>query len=726
MTLSNDSRANWLHTTFRKVLWDFDIPPSVQGIGEAFDPKGFVASLQKARVQAVSMFAKDVFGNCYFKSRILPMHPGLKRDLLKDITEACHHGGIRVLHYYVAFDDHIGRLHPDWCVVSQPGTKVFDGRTPPNKPATSPAKVLAFDPSALSRAICLNSPYAEEVMIPQVLELARHYRPDGFFFDMIAQGVYRPCYCHFCRQRFQKAFGKTPPPGREDPGWVDYLEWCGHGVDQLQHTITEAIRKVNPDTAVVYNAAYVAMLRPLPPSGDADLLVLDVGEGEPPGLNFSFEAKYLVTLKKPFAVMNTRFLHWWGDWMVKPVATLQHECATILANGGRCFLGDKLYPDGTLDQEAFRAIGEAFSFVAQRESFCEGAEAIADIAVLHSYSTHIRRLAAKDPSHTATSSVRGAHKILVENGMPFVMINEQTLLDESDRYRLILLPEQAYVSQRVLDQLMRFVTEGGCVIASHEAAVYDEKGRPRNSAESGDWFGIKAGERLSHSHAYIKATSDLLRRQVTDSPILTHGSFCACHLAGGEILATVVAPLWAGPPGLQGPPGEDTQIPAIVVNRRGKGTVVWMNGEVFSAYFRKNNPQLKGLVRGLIDLVLPERILHVQAPPCVETTLFRQRERWIVHLVNCHAEKATHGPWYAEVIPPIRNIPVRVRFAGTPQSVTQEPDKHPLPFRTRGGYVEFVVPELAIHTMAVIAGKLDLFPSRGGHVVSVPVAGYGS
>ena len=144
-------------------------------------------------------------------------------------------------------------------------------------------------------------------------------------------------------------------------------------------------------------------------------------------------------------------------------------------------------------------------------------------------------------------------------------------------------------------------------------------------------------------------------------PILAHGAFQKCQVTTGQALASVVTPLWSGPPSLLGPPGTDTGQPAVVVNPCGKGRVVWINGELFSGYFHKNNPLLKDLVRCLVDRVLPDKFVHADAPPSVEITCFRKEHRLFIHLVNVHAEKAAHGPWYAETAPTIRDLSVRVR-----------------------------------------------------------------
>ena len=146
---------NWYDKVFRKVHWDFDNPSFVKNIGESFNPDRFVATLKEAKVEAINFFAKDVLGHSYYDTEVGYKHPGLERDLLKEVTEICHKNGIKVIFYYVALDEHIIKLHPDWRLIR---IKEVTG------------EVLA---EVTVNFICFNSGYLDELVISQIKELAR-------------------------------------------------------------------------------------------------------------------------------------------------------------------------------------------------------------------------------------------------------------------------------------------------------------------------------------------------------------------------------------------------------------------------------------------------------------------------------------------------------------------------------------------------------------------------
>lgn len=313
---------SWYDEIFRKVHWDYDNPSFLKELGEKFDPEEFVAILKKSNVEAINFFAKDVFGQFYADMKAGKKHPGLKRNLLKEIIDICHQNGIKVLFYYVALDN---RVPKDWRAI---GFKEAVKGVSPQLSATW------INP-------CFNSPFLDEMIIPEIEELSKTYNPDGFFFDIVSTRVNIPCYSKYCQDKFKEEFSREIPREGGDPLWETYLKWQRGIVSNFEKRIADTIHAVNPEILVGSNYAYT-LRRPETPPDYLDYLTLDIPEGERTASNIlgiSQECRYLCTLNKPFDVMNTRFLYWWSDWMLKPSTSLKQECATMIANGGRCFIG---------------------------------------------------------------------------------------------------------------------------------------------------------------------------------------------------------------------------------------------------------------------------------------------------------------------------------------------------------------------------------------------------
>ena len=201
-------------------------------------------------------------------------------------------------------------------------------------------------------------------------------------------------YSKYCKEKFKKEFGREIPKKKSDPFWIEYLKWQRKVVDNFEKRISDSIKGINPEILVGFNYSHT-LRKPETPPSYIDYITLDVAEGGRTAsniLSISQECRYLSTLNKPFDVMNTRFLYWWSDWRLKPVESLKQECATILANGGRCFIGDKFYPEGILEKKVMEAVGEVFTFVKEREEFCKEAIPVPYIGILHSSSTCYNQL----------------------------------------------------------------------------------------------------------------------------------------------------------------------------------------------------------------------------------------------------------------------------------------------------------------------------------------------
>ena len=332
--------------------------------------------------------------------------------------------------------------------------------------------------------------------------------------------------------------------------------------------------------------------------------------------------------------------------MLKPSAAMKHQCATIMANGGGCFIGDKMYPNGTLEKEVFEYIGDVYQFVKKREEFCCDAQPVPYIGILNSASTLYNKgdgIISSEESRRALIPIRGAHKALVESNYHFNILNEETLLKTIDKYKTVILPDQSYLSKEVLDAIRNFVSLGGGLIASYCTSLRNEKGEQKEEFALSDLFGVSFKEEYPYSYAYIQATDESVKAKINDLPLLTHGPFLYVKQKKAQPLCALLHRLnpeesKEGFAFGSAPPGKDTGFPAVSLNQYGKGRVAYVSGEIFSAYWNDNQVHLKYLIKNLVDLVTSDKIIEVEAPPAVEVSFFQQGAKLILHFVNYHSE----------------------------------------------------------------------------------------
>jgi len=679
---------SWHAETYRKIHWDFDNPAYVSDVGSEFNAEQFVADLQKGRVSSVQFVAKDIFGHAYYDSQVGIRHPKLHFDMVRAVSEACRQGGIRLMLYYsVMVDDFAARSHPTW--------RLKDGE-----------QDVIWDDCRCG-LLCINSPYVDRWMIPQLRELAERYSPDGFFLDHVWAWRLPVCRCKYCQAQFYDDVRGDLPRGPDDPVWSEYQLWLRGKVGSVLQRCAEAIHDVDPDMVLGANHVY-SNEAPLVPPDDVGYLIEESGDP----LSSSFHARQLVTTGKSFDVMSTRFAGSWGDWSLLPATALKHNFAPILANGGRCYLGDKMYPTGKLEAAAYDAIGEAFRFVEEREPFLRGATPVPYIAVLNAGSSQFLA------ESRGLVPLRGAHKALVESGYHCNILNEQTLVETLDSYKSLILPDQSHLTDDVQQAIRQFVSNGGGLVASYATSARDSAGRFLPDFGLGDLFGVSLEGEYPYSVPLSQETplgtnyayaiiDEKVSPELAAMPIVIHGRFLNVVPITARPLAALHHHL--NPEEAEylfafgdAPAGEDSGYPAIVINSYGKGQVVYIAGELFSAYWSSNAPRLKYLLRQLVELVTADKLLVIDAPPNVEVSLFRQGTSVIVHLVNYHVEKSGGGSTFAEYVPPVRDVELRMRLDFTPSRVRQMPEGLSLPYSADGGVLRLQVPQFQIHSCLVL------------------------
>ncbi|MCP5120221.1 MAG: hypothetical protein GY953_56210, partial [bacterium] len=110
---------------------------------------------------------------------------------------------------------------------------------------------------------------------------------------------------------------------------------------------------------------------------------------------------------------------------------------------------------------------------------------VADVAVLHSYATMTFN---EGRPYDATFLFEQA---LIENHVPFDVIFDDQLADLS-RYRVLVLADQEALSDEQLEQVRKFVSDGGGLVATGATSLLNEDHRQRRDFGLKDLFGVEA------------------------------------------------------------------------------------------------------------------------------------------------------------------------------------------------------------------------------------------
>ena len=665
------SGTNWYKDAFCKLHFDMHTPSHIADIASGFDPDEFARRLRIASPDAICFFAKSARGWAHYPTRIGAAHPHLKRDLLGEAIEACHKAGIKLIAYYCieVIPPPIAEAHPEYLARGANGEPVKTGGE--------------------GFISCVNTPVQEELILPQLKEILENYDVDGIFFDGFP-AMHRICFCEGCR----RSFGKEIPNGPDHPNWREYVAWQRNRLNEWCSETARFIHSIRPDVLVGVNWLAANRYADVPPPG-VDYLTADYPVSDNCSLGTSYQLAAWCWRDLPCDVMNARMLGWWSDWTFRPSAALKTEFAASIAYCCPLFLGDLLPPDTSLpDVHAMELAGEAFKFARAREDLVREAAPIADLALVNSSADHLLR--GRSPSRDETA-LRGAFLAAVEGGYTAHILLDIDLAENLSRYKAVLMPEAAYLCEGACRAIREFVAEGGGLIVCGPVP----KGVDGDSLE--DVLGVRVEGEAEDDCAFLRVPDGLAHMWPDWEPVrpwvLVLGRFQKVRLEGAEELMGIVA---AGERYQARAPSEPTGLPAVALNRYGKGRAIFCPLPLAGDYWRRGNSGAKHVLNGMIGLAMPDRTVEVRSDASIQVTLASKRNSLIVHLLFYHAERRPGNPPVVERIPVIRDIGLRVRVDRPPSRIVQRPEGRELRWEMEEGVVKTVVPDMHIHTAVVL------------------------
>jgi hypothetical protein len=656
---------------FCKSHPDFHAPAHV-AVGGNLDGREYGRRLRECGADTVVVFAKCHYGFSYYPTRVGTPHPKLQKDMVGEIVEGCHAHDVAVVAYFSTFLDTaaVGQ-HPDWA------SRDREGNT---------------EGGHYGR-VCVNGPYVDELLIPQGRELLEEYDVDEIFFDTMTQ--FSPCYCENCRREF----GDPIPNGPDDDDWLRYVRWYRERFAEFFSRVPREMHAVR-DIPCAFNWTWSARDPNSPPEGIDGLL----GDDQFGGESASFNCRYWAGVGLPFEYMTGRFVAGLGDWNSGTPTMYRYTAAASIANGGGFWLIDRMLPDGSLQEEAYRTMSAPFHFIRRRMDYVRGAEHVPEIGVLNGW-THLvgpdlRYFPDSEARRARSFPYRGASELLITWGRHFTGLNEDRLAERARDYRLIIIPEQEFLRDDVADALRDYVEDGGRLLVTQSAEA-------EPVPEMLDLAGVEVDGFTDANLGYFPGDPDVLQR----SP------FARIRPCGAEALLGYVRPVGGGARFGHGyaPPEAEGDFPAATINHVGRGQVAYVGAPVFEGYHRYYDHHTARVVLDFVDRLLPDPIVRSEGPPNVEVSAMRHGADLIVHLVNHNARERKSAGYVSVVhyMPELRDVRLSVRCAPGAGRVLSVPDEREVPFQESAGYLKLVIPRLHIMESLLLPGYFGGEDSKG-------------
>jgi hypothetical protein len=680
----------WYKSAWRRAVLDMHITDDDESFLSRYDPGAYAALLDKARARSGVVYAMGHVGLSLFPSRVAPNHKGLKgRDAFGETVAACHARGIGVSAYTsVIFDNWAYRHNPDWKIILVDGT-----------PAAEQSRY---------GVCCPNSPY-RDYAAAFTRELCERYEFEGIRFDM----TFWPhvCYCRHCRARFKKDAGGEIPTvvNWDDPRWAAFQRKREEWLAEFAGLLTSTALSVRASLSVEHQAStYPFNWR----FGVNTPLVQHntflQGDFYGDALQGSMARKLFSHLSPnlPAAFETSISLNLANYLTLKPPELLRAKAHAALADGTAFVYIDSIDPVGTINPLVYDRMGEIFAETSTYESFLGGTR-LEDVAVYYSldskYDLGDKGRKVDDPALSSRmphwEAVTAVCKALIEEHIPFGIITRRNLA-ELGRWPAVVLPWLLSIDDEEAEALRSYVKAGGAIYVSGPGLLRGANGHRRTDFVLTDVLGVSWRGETKEEFTYIAPTgkgAGFFSDWSVAYPMGIYGAQTLAQAGGNaEVLATITLPYTDPADPLHftsthnNPPGVATAHPAVVANRFGKGSALWVAGPL-----ETTDAAAVALCPLFLRLCGGTRV-KTNAPKVVEITTFEQPEqkRLIVSLVNFPRELPAV---------PVLNVSVTLRTGGArARKVTALPSGTTLESVTGKDSVSFTVPRLETFAMAAV------------------------
>jgi len=512
--------------------------------------------------------------------------------------------------------------------------------------------------------------YADNLLIPQLKELAGTYGVDGVWVDgecwATAADFHPDTVAAFEKQKRISLNGKLPSK-RGDAYFEEYRDFCREAFRDYVRYYVDAVHRDYPEFQIASNWAYTDHM-PEAVSADVDYLSGDFD----PWNSFCvarYAGRFLAGQGKPWDLMAWNFRavrQNMPDHAPKHPVQIMQEAAAILSIGGGFQNYITQYPDGGLRMEQIRRMKPVAEFVRARAPHCFRAKAVHQAAVF--LSSYDRKLESDGLfSRSGYSRTVGLTSLFCDIGQSTEILSEHTL-DEMDAFGMIAIPELAFgLREDTMDKFLRYAENGGSLLLTgvNTARLFAERVGYSVDADdrSSEWRWIS----VDHEETGVLRDA--------------HG---VCASEGKTVV-------WFGDS------ERETVIPGCVIVSYGKGTIAVLAADIGLQYLEAAQFIHRRVLKTVCDALYTPIVKLERTVGLLEITLTEKDGRKLVHLVNANGAHASGKTATEDQIPPVLNTVLQITLASKPQKLLLQPEGRGLPFAYVDGLATVKIDQIDLY-----------------------------
>jgi hypothetical protein len=307
------------------------------------------------------------------------------------------------------------------------------------------------------------------------------------------------------------------------------------------------------------------------------------------------------------------------------------------------------------DERWLRGVEDLYLWTDKNQRYLTNRKSSANVGIVYSQQT-AWYYGGQQTDGKVEDFALGWYQALVESRVPFDMVHDR-LLDAGSlaRFKTLILPNIAALSDKQCNELRAFVERGGNLIATYETSLYDENGKQHSNFALADLFGVdwtgKTDARMLNS--YIRLEHDAMPKHaifsgLEDAPRIING-VSQLEVKPREKFAEVPLTLIPSYPDLPMekvyPRVSKTDISCLYL-RQPKGRVAYFPVDIDRTFWEVLNEDHLKVMRNTVRWVSNEEpMLRVIGPGLLDVTVWANSTSVTIHLVNLTNPMAMKGPY---------------------------------------------------------------------------------
>jgi len=651
-------------------------------------------------------------------------------DLLREYLPHARKYGVHVISYlnmhWFAYD--FADAHPGWEQICSDGI-AYGRKTPLYGGGTT---------------LCVNGGWRDWAI--ELVSEAMKTGIDGVFLD--GPVIYPDaCHCDACKAKFAERYGVEMPLEEDwsNPDWLHLVEFRNRSLAEFMADSRAAVKAVNPEGVAFLNAGSwqantwrfgrgIDQVGPYEDFNGAEAF-FHPGPRDHALLMWTATGKYMVAGGKPAVVFSHAAL---GSWHYIPMPWYEGQLAIAQTVACGANPWNAVF-DYALDHSrdcAIAPVKEMQGFLSSHEEYYTRTQSCADVALLNSSQTATYYVSRRPEFYgdwgsgveenlvadtgggmkkldwgkmkqtcegVLDNSYLGYLSALTRSHIPFdVVLDDAISRERLSRYRLLILPNVACLSDAQIEAIKDFVRGGGSVVAEFETGAFDELGRRRESNPLLEMFGVRELGRMMRPvpfEEYVRVReSHPAVGEFAPGRLIARATYSLdCAAADGASVPAVFMNVVGGS---YKPLKGESDTPALITNLVGAGRVAYVPSLFGDFYHRYKMADYEMLIDSVVRWAHGGQLpISADCPPTVEIEPRRSADgkQLLIHLVNNSGDMQRP---ISQIIP-IRDVRVRAT-CDCPTRVRALRADVDLPFTYTDGAVEFTVPELGVYELVVV------------------------